>query len=54
MTVADFHACEKQFDANGALMRLVMKGRVAGRLSLSALADTLSCQGALLDEGGSF
>ena len=49
MTSADFHACAKQFDANEELMTLVMTGRVAGRLSLSTLADTLSFPGALLD-----
>ena len=40
MTTADFHACVKQFDANEELIRLVMTGREAGRLSLSTLADT--------------
>ena len=49
MTIADFHACAKQFDANEELIRLVMTGRVAGRLSLSTLADTLSYQDALFD-----
>ena len=38
MTSADFHACAKQFDANEELMRLVMAGKVAGKLSLSTLA----------------
>ena len=46
MTSADFHVCAKQFDANEEFMRLVMAGKVAGRLSLSTLADTLSCPGA--------
>ena len=49
MTTADFPACAKQFDANEELIRLVMTGRVAGRLSLSTLADTLSSPGALFD-----
>ena len=49
MTTADFHACTKQFDANKELIRLVMTGRVAGRLSLSTLADTLSYPDALFD-----
>ena len=40
MTTADFHAYAKQFDANKELIRLVMTGREAGRLSLSTLADT--------------
>ena len=49
MTTADFHACAKQFDANEELIRLVMTGRVAGKLSLSTLADTLSYLDALFD-----
>ena len=49
MTTADFHVCAKQFDANEELIRLVITGRVAGRLSLSTLADTLSYRGALFD-----
>ena len=49
MTTADFHACAKQFDAKEELISLVMTGRVAVRLSLSTLADTLLCPGALLD-----
>ena len=49
MTTADFHACAKQFDANEELIRLVMTGRVAGKLSLSTLADTLSHPDALFD-----
>ena len=49
MTTADFHACAKQFDANEELIRLVMTGRVAGRLSLSTLADTLLYPDALFD-----
>ena len=49
MTTADYHACAKQFDANEVLVRLVMTGRVAGKLSLSTLADTLSRPGALFD-----
>ena len=49
MTTADFHACAKKFDANEELIRLVMTGRVAGRLSLSTLADTPSYQDALFD-----
>ena len=49
MTTADFHACAKKFDANEELIRLVMTGRVAGRLSLSTPADTPSYQDALFD-----
>ena len=49
MTTADFHVCAKQFDANEELIRLVITGRVAGRLSLSTLADTVSYPGALFD-----
>ena len=49
MKPADFHACAKQFDANEELIRLVMTGRVASRLSLSTLADTLLYQDALFD-----
>ena len=49
MTIADCHACAKQFDANEELIRLLITGRVAGRLSLSTLANTLSYPGALFD-----
>ena len=49
MTTADFHACAKQFDAKKELISLVMTGRMAGRLSLSTLADNLLCPGALFD-----
>ena len=40
MATADFQTCAKQFDASEVLVRLVMMVRVAGRLSLSTLADT--------------
>ena len=49
MTTADFGTCAKQFDANEVLIRLVMMGKVAGRLSTSTLADTLSGPSALFD-----
>ena len=47
MTTADFHTCTKQFDANEVFIRLTMTGRVAGRMSLSTPADTLSTPRAL-------
>ena len=49
MTCADFYAFTKQFDASKELMRLVMTGRVAGRLPLSTLAHTVSCAGTFFD-----
>lgn len=49
MTTADFHTYAKQLDADEVLIRLVIMGRVTGRLSLSTLADTLSSPGALFD-----
>ena len=47
MTTADFNTCAKQFDANEVFIRLIMTGRVAGRMSLSTPADTLSSPSAL-------
>ena len=49
MTSADFHTCAKQFDANEVFIRLIMKGRMAGTMSSSTPADTLSNPGALFD-----
>ena len=37
MTSADFHTCAKQFDANEVFVRLIMKGRMAGTMSLRVI-----------------
>ena len=50
MTSADFQTCAKVFVENELLIKLVIIGRVTGKLSFRILAVTLSYPGALFDD----